>query len=79
MNDHTGPEHTSSQPPPAPTQIQHQRDILLDISLPTTEVSFAMCNLDDSDSSSDEEYIKPARWIAADHSAMRHKTLLRKY
>jgi hypothetical protein len=58
--------------------VQHQPVIIPDVSSPTTEAPPAMLNLDDNYSSSDEAYIEPAGSITADHSAQRHKKILKK-
>ena len=73
MDNHTGPERTSSQPQPPPTLVQHQPVIMSDVSSHTTEAPPAMLNLDNNCSSSDEAYTEAARTITAGHSSKRSK------
>ena len=78
MDNHSGPQCTSSQSPPPPPVVQVRPVIVPDVSSLTTEAPHAMLNLDDIYSTSDEAYSEPAGSITAGHSAKRCKKTLKK-
>jgi hypothetical protein len=78
MDDHSGPEPASFQPPPPHTVVQHSLAIISDVSSPTTEPPSAMLTHDDNHSFATAEYTTPAILITADHLAMWFKHILKK-
>jgi hypothetical protein len=77
MDNHSGRKCTSLQTLAPPTVVQHQPDIIPNVTSLTTEAPPSMLKLHINFSSSDEAYIDTAGWITAGHPEMLSKKTLK--